>query len=221
MTPFDHSLTSGLGGDLLGAPAGMPFKGLGAALMPSSMPPWMVNTMDGAGASSPRLTEENVDMLGRVLTKECGTACNPDEVQGIGSTLINRMDRDGTDQVADVVGHGAYAIADKADPAMSSIAMKLLSGDLGDNTGGATHFYSPGAMHKVGQPTGTQDIGGGVEQMLGPTAKAKGLAHSLPQDWNYVPSFAGGFKQYPRFPVPSTRDPIVKFYRQPGIGRVY
>ena len=153
---------------------------------------------------SPRLTDDNVDQLTRVLPAECQRTCNADEIQGVGSTVINRMNRNGTDKVIDVIS-GKYAIAGKANPHMVDIARQLLSGQLGDNTGGATHFYSPRSMPTVGDDPGNNDISGGPEQIGNHPA-------------NWMPRFATA---YPQNAVSNARDWVVKFYTQPGNGRVY
>ena len=121
------SFRQGLGNDILGGPGWSSPEGLGAALMQSLQPrttpfgsamsqnpgstPISATAADGqvqtgtqAAVPSARLTDDNVDQLARVLTKECQGLCNADEIQGVGSTVINRMNRDGTDQVQDVIG---------------------------------------------------------------------------------------------------------------------
>lgn len=216
----------GLAADLLGRPANTAPPGLAGALLQGipgvvSAPPMVP---DGAQAPSqveqpppavtnPRLTDDNVDRLARVLTAECQHVCNPHETQGVGSTVINRMNRDGTDKVADVAGGGAYAIATKANPDMMQMAADLLAGRLTDNTGGATHFYSPRSEPKYGASTNKWDIGGGLEQIPG--------GSPLPHPMNWSPGFANGPKAYPQNTVANARDWVVKFYTQPRNGRVH
>jgi len=207
--------TQDLAADLLGRSGNAVPPGLASGLlqgMPGIVPaPPMVSDEGqasmAAGPSSAtlRTTDDNVDRLARVLTAECQHKCNAQETQGVGSTVINRMNRDGTNDVSDVVGRGAYAIADTANPTMVGMARGLLSGSIPDNTGGATHFYSPNSMPKAGADTQGWDIGGGLEQIPGHEAA------------NYRPKFAA---EYPENAVPNTDPWNVKFFTEPGAGRV-
>jgi hypothetical protein len=209
----------GLGFDLLNMPGGLQSAiGLGAALMQGTgmipAPAMVPDSPEQPAAAqaipqSPRVTDQNVDQLGRVLTAECGGMCNADERRGVGSTVINRMNRDGTDSVADVTGDGDYAVSKTPSPAMLETARQLLTGQLTDNTGGATNFYSPVSMPREGQTTGNNDIGGGLEETPGLESR------------NWSPGFANGPKKYPQNTVLNARDWVVKFYTQPGNGKVY
>lgn len=210
--------SAGLASDLMGTlPQPPGASGLGSVLMqgaqaapaPSTVPATQNSAVsNGSGQSvtppqSPRLTDENIYQLGRVLTSECQGICNPEEIDGIGSTLINRMNRAGTDRVADVTG--GYSLKKDPSPGMMFTASRLLSGQLGDNTGGATNFYSPQSMPRPGRNTSGWDISGGSEQLPG-------------EPETYRPGFA---VKYPQDIVPGVRDWVAKFYTQPGNGRVY
>lgn len=216
------SFRQGLGNDLLGGPGWPATQGLGAALQQGQQPgsaPVPAPAAAGddayqatdaqASPVSPRLTDENVDRLNRILTGECQGTCNASEIQGVGSSVINRMNRAGTDRVLDVTGGKKYAVAPAANPDMTPIARALLSGRLGDNTGGATNIYSPRSMPREDGDTKGWDVGGGLEQTPGLDSR------------NYSPGFANGPKKFPQNHVPGARDYIFKFYTQPGNGRVH
>lgn len=197
-TPFGQ--LPGLGANLLGLPSckTAPF-GMAAMLDPTSDFPADPGSQPDQG--NPRLTDDNVQLLGRVLTAECGPKlCTPQEIQAVGSTVINRMNQHGTDDVADVAKPGQYAIAKQADPGLAFTAYRLLSGQLGDNTQGATHFYSPRSMPKEGQDTAGDDVQGGLEQIPGHTVQ------------NYRPGWA---KTYPQTQADGVRDWYFKLYTDP------
>lgn len=205
----------GLGNDLLDRPYAPLLQGLAGGLLQGAAgitpaPPQVSEDDQSSSAYEPtpeqspaRLTDKNVQLLGRILTSECQGTCNPDEIQGVGSTLINRMNRANTDDVSDV-SHG-YSVKTDPAPGMMWTAARLLSGQLGDNTGGATHFYSPVSMPKLGQDTGGHDVSGGTELIPGHTVQ------------NWRPGFA---VKYPQSTVPGADDWVVKFYTQPGTGHV-
>ncbi len=208
------SPTDGLGAMLAGTPMPSPFH-LDPAISPGNL-----FTVPGAGAGSdhvpatqtappaPRLTPGNLDRLNRILTAEA-RGCRPEEIRAVASTILNRMDRARTDDVAAVTGHGQYAIAKEADPSLAGYAWAALSNNLQDSTGGATHFYSPRSMPREGQPTKNTDTGGGLEQS--PNLRTK----------NWSPGFANGPKKYPRRDVDGVREEYFKFYAEPGTGRVH
>lgn len=203
-TPFDQ--LSGLGIGLLGLPVCKTGPlGLSTTLDPMSngvMPYPTPDTGNQAGQGNPRLTDDNVQLLGRVLTAECGTKlCTPQEIQAAGSTVINRMDKLGTDDVADVAKPGQYAIAKQSDPGLAFTAYRLLSGQLGDNTGGARYFYSPRSMPMEGQDIAGRDVKGGLEQIPGQPVR------------NYRPGWA---KTYPQKQVDGVRDWFFKLYTDPS-----
>ena len=201
MASPDDILDSGLGSDLLGI-GSRATPGLGTGLLQGATagaiaPPAAPQPVNG------RATDQNIQLLGRVLSSECQGVCHPEEIQAVGSTLVNRMNRAKTDDVADVT-HG-YALNKDPTPGMMFTAMRLLSGQLPDNTGGATNFYSPQSMPVVGADVRGMDISGGPEQIPG-----------HPATW--TPGFA---KSFPQTTVPGVRDWIVKLYTQPGNGRVH
>ena len=95
-------------------------------------------------------------------------------------TVLNRMRRNGTDLVGDVRGY-----RDEKDPDDLSLEMArgILGGNIVDNTGGATHFYSPQIMPREGGSTAGYDVGGGLERTEGLSSR------------NYRPSFAATFRR--------------------------
>lgn len=198
-----YVLPSGLGADLLGvnpvtqAPAAVDDDG--AAPVQAQTPPAAADA-----PASPRLTGANVQLLGRILTSECGGVCSPQEVQAVGSTFINRMNARKTDNAADVLGHSQYATNKAPTQEMLDTATQLLSGQLGDNTGGAMNFYSPRSMPKEGDSTARWDIGGGLEYVPG-----SGRHTTLK---NYRPGFANTLKQRS---IPGVSDWHLKVYGPP------
>lgn len=219
----------GLAADLLGRPPmtmppglaggllqGMPGATLAPPMAPGAGQAPIAATQAPAAPLNPRLTQDNVERLGRVMESECGEqdkGCTPETIQAVGSTVINRMDRAGTDAVKDVTGGEAYASGKTPTPGMMFTAARLLSGQLPDNTGGATNFYSPKSMPKEGGDIDGWDTGGGLEQIAG------GGPEPHPRNWS--PGFANGPKAYPRNIVPGVDDWYFKFYTQPGTGRVH
>jgi hypothetical protein len=208
----------GLGADLLGTGGYPPTSGLAAGLLQglsgrSPAPPYVSDDTQAADAAqmpaSPWVTDENVQELGKILTSECGggdRSCNPAEIQGIGSTVINRMIRNGTNSVADV--SGGYATQDEPTPGMLDYARKLLTGQLTDNTGGATNFYSPRSMPPEGGPIPKgADVGGGLEMTPGLNCA------------NYVPAWAVK-PNFHLLTVPGVRPAHAKFYTLSGNGPV-
>ena len=72
------------------------------------------------------------------------------------------MERNDTDNVSDV--WSAYSHNQTPTSKILELARDLLSGQIIDNTGGATHFYSPKSMPRVGDSTNGRDVRGGLEQ---------------------------------------------------------
>lgn len=94
--------------------------------------------------STPNLnTADNIDQLGSVIMSEASTG-NYNEKIAVGSTVLNRMRRDDTARVQDV--WGGYSHNQTANAQARQLARDLLTGAVMDNTGGATHFYSPRSM---------------------------------------------------------------------------
>ena len=83
----------------------------------------------------------------------------------VGSTVLNRMRRNGTTSVRDV-WHG-YQHRRPANVAVQDLARQRLQGQVPDPTGGATHFYTPNIMPREGRARPGEDIGGGLEQVPG------------------------------------------------------
>jgi LysM repeat protein len=104
--------------------------------------------------SGNRATSENIEELARVLMSEASVG-NEQEREAVGNTILNRMQRNHTNKVADITGYGAYDRTQAPTPEMRALATRLLNGEVADNTNGATHFYSPDGMKKDAnqQPT--------------------------------------------------------------------
>lgn len=74
-------------------------------------------------------------------------------------------------------------------------------------------FIRRSPCHSRGRkPTGPISAGG-LEQIPG--------GSPLPHPMNWSPGFANGPKAYPQNTVANARDWVVKFYTQPGKGRVH
>lgn len=102
-------------------------------------------------------TADNIEELASIIKTEAG-GCNRAEQIAVGRTVLNRMRRNGTNLVGDVRGY-----RDEKDPDDLSleIARGILGGNIVDNSGGATHFYSPQIMPREGDSTAGYDVGGG------------------------------------------------------------
>ena len=107
--------------------------------------------------------DQNVQKMAVVMKSEA-----PDRAAQImvGWTLINRMRRRGAPLVASVIGSD-YSTRQPATSQTLDLARQLLSGELPDNNGGATHVYTPAVMPREGEPTGGFDVGGRLEQVRG------------------------------------------------------
>jgi hypothetical protein len=87
------------------------------------------------------LTEENVHAMASVLTAETSSFHYPAGPTAVGWTILNRMSRNNVNEVARLAPK--YARPKPPLPKMIELSRRLLSGEIPDNTGGATHFYSP------------------------------------------------------------------------------
>lgn len=150
--------------------------------------------------------ETNVKVLARIIMSEASIG-NEAERTAVGYTVLNRMKRNKTNKVADVMGGFAHNQAPSQ--AIIKLAKEILACTVPDNSGGATHFYSPQSMPKKGdeRKPGFKkfDTKGGLEKTPG-----------LPKE-NYKPGWANTF---PRVSVEGIRETHYKFYRQPGSGKV-
>ena len=158
-----------------------------------------------SGCQSAWNTNDNVWALSKIITSEAGYYIATEaERRAVAYTVLNRMDRNGTNDVTDV--WDAYAYSE--DPTSESLALAedVLTCSVPDNSKGATHFYSPVSMPKEGESTDGYSVGGGLEW-------TPGL-----EDRNYRPSWA---VEFPRGYVPGAAPKRFKFYRQPGNGTVW
>jgi outer membrane lipoprotein-sorting protein len=147
-------------------------------------------------------TEINREQLAILLMSEASIG-NYAEKIAVGNTVLNRMYRNNTTKVADV--WRAYGRNQTPTSEMTDLAGDILSGNILDNTGGATHYYSPRSMPKKGRSTVGFDVGGGLEHVEGLSFK------------NYRPTFANSFKYVN---IPDVREGYYKFYIAPGTGKV-
>jgi predicted RNase H-like nuclease (RuvC/YqgF family) len=163
----------------------------------------------GAAAPAPRggmtperkqpwSTEENIRRLAVIIMSEAST-CNQAERTAVGYTVLNRMARNGTNAVADV--EGAYARNQQPTEEIIALARGILSCNIPDNSGGATHFYSPRSMPHEGDQPLTGDTAGGLEQTPGEARR------------NYRPGWANTFEPVE---IPGVVARNFRFFRAPG-----
>jgi len=144
---------------------------------------------------------QNQQQLARIMMSEASVG-NKQEQTAVAYTVLNRMMQQGNSKVSDV--QSAYSTEQEPSKEMMDLAGQLLSGEIPDPTGGATHFYSPVSMPKEGQSTKKFDVKGGLE--LVPPLKVR----------NYRPGFA---KTMEEVPVEDARPHLYKFFREPIVGK--
>lgn len=128
----------------------------------------------------------------------------------VGWTVRNRMARNGATHV-DQAWRG-YQHRKAPTAAALVIAAGILHGKIPDPTDGATHFYTPEIMPKIGEDTTGIDVAGGLESVPGVQN------HTGNPVQNYRPGFAAHFMPRPVTGIPEAK---FKFYRQPGTGHVH
>jgi hypothetical protein len=138
-------------------------------------------------------------------------------MEAVGHTVLNRMQRNGTALVTDVSGQYSRG-QNTPSPETRNLAIRLLNGELPDNTGGATHFYQPYAM-KYPMPVPKDDKGQyqttnppqGYEYVPGVTVKDANKK-DVPA-FSVRPTWAAGMRQVPLKGIP---DSLAKFFVAPG-----
>jgi hypothetical protein len=159
----------------------------------------------------------NVEEMARVLENEAGSYKDQPIMEAVGHTVLNRMRRNETALVKDVSGRYAHG-QNRPSPEARALAIKLLNGQLPDNTSGATHFYQPYAM--AHQKLVPKDDNGNYQ------------TENPPKDYEYVPGmtvkdverkdvpafsvrpdWADGMRQVPMKGIP---DSLAKFFIAPG-----
>ncbi|WP_394347995.1 SH3 domain-containing protein [Natronorubrum halophilum] len=140
-------------------------------------------------------TSQNVDDLARVITSEASISETPART-AVGFTVLTRMEQQGVSTVRDV--WGAYARNQSPTAEITSLADDILRCAVSDNSGGATHFYSPMSMPKEGEDTSGYDTSGGLEWTEGLDRR------------NYRPGWALDLEYVPVDGVPERE---FKFYR--------
>jgi hypothetical protein len=132
----------------------------------------------------------------------------------MGQTILNRMTRNGTADVADV--KRAYgAPHPKPDEKSLQVARDLLEGRLPNTTQGATHYYSPKNMPREGASTSGFDVGGGLESVPGVDTGKPAFTpkRSYRPVWTTDPRFT-------RIVTPSVPEASAKLFRSEAHGRV-
>ena len=115
--------------------------------------PETANQLGPAMQEVEKVKQANVTELARVLENEAGSGKDQPIMEAVGHTVLNRMQRNETALVADVSRRYSHG-QNPSSPETRSLAIKLLNGQLPDNTGGATHFYQPVEMaHPTPVPT--------------------------------------------------------------------
>lgn len=157
---------------------------------------------------------ENQRELATILMSEAGIY-GDEEIRAVGSTVINRMNRNNLENVADVTGYVKNQIPNQR---AMRVAIGLLDGSITDNTGGATHYYTPKIMARAGDELAarrtigyrryhSQDVGGGLEQVVG-------LSHQ-----NYRPAYTTT-SHFTYVPIKGVNEANFKFFVKSGIGSV-
>jgi hypothetical protein len=179
--------------------------------------PEMANQLGQAMQEVEKVKQANVAELARVLENEAGSRQDQPIMEAVGHTVLNRMQRNETALVTDVSGR--YSRGQKPpSPETRSLAIKLLNGQLPDNTGGATHFYQPMEMaHPTPVPKDdkgqyqTESPPKNYEYVPGVTVPGKGK-ETLPA-FGVRPDWAAGMRQVPVKGIP---DSPAKFFVAPG-----
>ncbi len=147
-------------------------------------------------------TPENIEDLACVITSEA-RGLNETAQKMVGWTVVNRMKKDHLTRVSEVwdgYAHGHLKIATS-----KALAKDILNGRALDISQGATHFYTPSAMPKEGEPHSGFDVRGGLERVPGVTKNGKSVQ-------NYRPGWA---KQFQAVFVPGVMEKDFKFYKHP------
>jgi len=155
------------------------------------------------GCDSAWDNSDNRWALGKIITSEASVGTDV-ERRGVAYTVLNRMDRNGTDYVTEE--WDAYAHSQDPTSSAYDLATDVLRCAVADPSCGATHFYSPRSMPKEGDDTTGCACGGGLEWTPGLDER------------NYCPSWS---ETYYRAYVEGSRQAYYKFYRKPGNGTVY
>jgi hypothetical protein len=163
----------------------------------------------------------NIKELARVLQNEAGSYPDQPIMETVGHTVLNRMRRNETAVVKDVSGQ--YTLGQKP-PELEThnLAIRLLNGELPDNTGGATHFYQPSEMkHPTPVPTDakgnylTDKPPPGYEYVPGVTMK-DALHNDVPA-FSVRPTWADGLRRAGAQDLPEA---LIKLFIAPGSGHV-
>ena len=157
-------------------------------------------TMEPEGLS----TQENIHDLARVIASE---ARSLDEVAQtmVGWTVFNRMKKHNLTRVSEVWANRQFAHGHSETETSLRLAEGILGGTAMDISQGATHFYTPNIMPKMGDPHSGMDIGGGLESVPGVHKNGKPVQ-------NYRPRWT---TRLSAIRVPGVPEKDFKFYRVP------
>lgn len=150
--------------------------------------------------------EQNVRDLAALLEAESGGDGRVGMV-AVGSTVINRMRRNGSTTVRDE--WGGYRHGKAPEPETVATARAILGGRLPDPTDGATHYYSPRNMTNENAPN-RKSSGRTLESVPGVVDKKTNAPVR-----NERPAYALVFEAKP---VPGIPERMYKFYKQPEDG---
>ena len=148
------------------------------------------------------LTPENINDLARIITSEAG-GVNETAQAMVGWTVINRMRKSNPTRVSEIWAHGRYTHAHFPTATSMRLAESILGGTAMDISQGATHFYTPSRMPKIGESHSGIDIGGGLETVPGVTKNGKPAQR-------YQPRWTTG---HSAIRIPGIQEKDFKFYR--------
>ena len=129
-------------------------------------------------------TPENINDLARVIAAEA-RGVNETAQRMVGWTVVNRMKKARLTRVSSIWGQ--YAHGHFSTKVIEQLARDILDGSAVDISEGATHFYSPSAMPKAGEPHSGKDVGGGLETVPGVTKDNRPVQ-------NYRPGWAQTYR---------------------------
>ncbi len=173
----------------------------------------LAGTARGAKQGVDALRQANFVTLSGILHTEARGE-DRNVMVAMGQTLLNRMTRNGTADVADV--KRAYGPPHpKPDQISREVAMDLLEGRLPDTTQGATHYYSPKNMPWEGASTTGFDVGGGLESVPG---VGIGKDPIIPKK-SYRPTWSID-PRLTRIVTPSLPEASARLFRSEAHGRV-
>jgi hypothetical protein len=130
-----------------------------------------VQTAEGTQEPSYAI-DQDASCLATALMSEASVGTAEERV-AVAWTIFNRVNSPNfPNTVCGVVNQrGQYATNQKPTQEFLDLAVSLIADPGADPTGGATYFFSPISMPKEGEATGGYDIGGGLHEVEGISAK--------------------------------------------------